>query len=89
MWVRTQDKEALINASSFYIASDINGKIKICTTTECYAEGESLVLGKYDKGRALKVLDMMQKQIETQLSSDYVSKGTRTVRDFVFNMPRE
>ena len=63
--VRSQDKEFLIEALSFSIGRNLeNGKIKNysidCETTACY---ESEVAVYKTKEKALKVLDMIQKQM--------------------------
>ena len=61
MWVRTQDKEALVYANNFYIMKT-RGEEKYEIS---YFDGDSFVkLGFYkSKERALEVLDEIQEKI--------------------------
>ncbi len=62
MWIRTQDKEALVYANNFYIMKT-RGEEKYEIS---YFDGDSFVkLGFYkSKERALEVLDDIQNKIE-------------------------
>lgn len=60
MWVRSQDKNSLINCNEFYIVTLFSGGYSInCKTTTIVKE-----LGTYStKEKAVKVLDDIQKAI--------------------------
>ena len=67
MWIRSQDKRELIDASHAYV-NEINCIISVCG--EGYCE-----LGEYEtKERALEVLDEIQKHI---VSLELAIKGNR------------
>ncbi|EPY2285849.1 hypothetical protein ACXAT6_003101 [Clostridium sporogenes] len=77
MWIRSQDKNLLINANM------VNASENIVFTG--YEE-----LGKYSSGeRAVEVLDMIQDRIIKGNKFDDIYNGKRTTRDFVFQMPQE
>ncbi len=74
IWIRSQDKCKMSKCAEFYIDDSYDGDFEIygCTCSD----GPNM-LGKYDnKEKAVKVLDMIQKHIETH-SND------------VFQMPRD
>ena len=59
MWIRSQNKEVLINANGVRIVYEDTYCI-VCD----YYDGELYYLGEYStKEKALKVMDMIQKQI--------------------------
>ena len=78
MWVRTQDKEALVYANNFYIMKT-RGEEKYEIS---YFDGDSFVkLGFYkSKERAIEVLDEIHDEI-----SNYVG----TMAQIVYQMPKE
>lgn len=92
MWIRTQDKEALVYANNFYIMKT-RGEEKYEIS---YFDGDSFVkLGFYkSKERALEVLDEIQKKIN-DIKKDFLmacmrEKGVYDViawNDFVYQMP--
>ena len=94
MWVRTQNKEALVYANNFYIMKT-RGEEKYEIS---YFDGDSFVkLGFYkSKERALEVLDEIQKKIN-DIKKDFLmacmrEKGVYDViawNDFVYQMPEE
>lgn len=74
MWIRTQDKEALVYANNFYIMKTrVEEKYEIS-----YFDGDSFVkLGFYkSKERALEVLDEIQKLLiampRTEIPFNYI-----------------
>jgi len=75
MWIRSQDKEILINATCICLGSENHEKGCICASS---ADGNKWYIGKYStKEKALKVLDEIQKLIY-----DYQLGG-------VFQMPQD
>lgn len=77
MWIRSQDKNLLINANMF------NASESIVFTG--YEE-----LGKYRSGeRAIEVLDMIEDRVMNGTKFDEIYSGERKTRDFVFQMPQE
>ncbi|AJE09312.1 hypothetical protein [Clostridium botulinum] len=75
MWIRSQDKNLLINANMFNASENI--------VFSGYEE-----LGKYSSGeRAIEVLDMIEDRIMQGSRFDEIQNGKRKTRDFVFQMP--
>ena len=92
MWVRKQDKEALINCDEFELvegACQLKGKYII--------EGKHYILGIYDsKEKALKVLDLIQNRIIkgnriTNVFNGYSMEYTNdyNIENYVFQMPQD
>ena len=89
MWISSQNKKNLINVDNVSVIETLGGPLVI-TTTGYYQEGEYMVLGTYEtEERTKEVLYQIRRQIETKISADTVIKGTRTVYEEVFQMPRE
>lgn len=89
MWIRTQNKQLLIDVKSVHVGIHASQHV-ISTETECYAEGEFSILGIYkSKERALEVLDMIQTRIIKGTTFDYINNSKRTTKEFVFQMPEE
>ena len=86
--VRSQDKMDLLKVEMVCLGTGVlTDENEVVGIT---AWGSKVVLGKYkSKDRAMKVLDLIHKQIETETTSDKVFNGVRTVRNRVFSMPRE
>ena len=71
IWIRSQNKENLINANKIQIA-DVHNIYKNAIW------GDDTLLGEYStKEKALKVLDMIQREINNEYIRDYM----------VFQMP--
>ena len=91
MWVRSQNKEILINANSFRIMEDFNS---YCIVYDFY-DGELYYLGEYStKEKAMKVMDMIHNQImlgslkyEDVKSNDNTQQWLKS--EFVFQMPKD
>ena len=90
MWVRSQNKEILINANSFRIMEDFNS---YCIVYDFY-DGELYYLGEYStKEKAMKVMDMIQNAITgtrfefTDIVRDCDLAGIEIHN--VFNMPQD
>ena len=90
MWVRSQNKEILINANSFRIMEDFNS---YCIVYDFY-DGELYYLGEYStKEKAMKVMDMIQNAITgtrfefTDIVRDCDLAGIEIHN--VFNMPKD
>ena len=91
MWVRSQNKEILINANSFRIMEDFNS---YCIVYDFY-DGELYYLGEYStKEKAMKVMDMIHDQImlgslkyEDVKSNDNTQQWLKS--EFVFQMPKD
>ena len=63
MWIRSQDKEILINATCICLGSENH----ICAYAS-NAEGDNWYIGKYStREKALKVLDMIERLIKEQI----------------------
>lgn len=82
LWIRSQDKENLINVN----------KIEITDFCDAYKNaiwGDDILLGKYSsKEKALKVLDMIQECIEYNNSSHNSQWDSTPYRVYnVFQMP--
>lgn len=82
MWIRTQDKEMIINCS------DVEIGLEEQTTIWC----GGYVLGTYStKEKALKVLDMIEDQIN--MTEEFAAQGERDhdgcirLIKFVYQMP--
>lgn len=82
MWIRTQDKEMIINCS------DVEIGLEEQTTIWC----GGYVLGTYStKEKALKVLDMIEDQIN--MTEEFAAQGERNawgstrLTKFVYQMP--
>ena len=99
MWIRSQDKEILIKASSFRICEFCeHGKVGVQYSIdgEC-ANGDTYELGVYStKEKAIKVLDMIQKRIykinENQLNACGMYRmefGFCLGAEYVLQMPRD
>ena len=90
MWVRSQNKEMLINANNIRIISDSRSYDIICD----FYDGDYYYLGEYStKEKAMKVMDMIQNAI-----TGTMFEFTDIVRDCdlagieihnVFNMPKD
>ena len=87
MWVRSQNKEVLINANGVRIVYEY------CIVCDYY-DGELYYLGKYStKEKALKVMDMIQNAITgtrfefTDIVRDCDLAGIEIHN--VFNMPKD
>ncbi|MBO0555740.1 hypothetical protein EXQ37_11055 [Clostridium botulinum] len=77
MWIRSQEKNLLINANMFNVSENI--------VFSGYEE-----LGKYSSGeRALEVLDIIENRIMQGTRFDEIQSGKRKTRDFVFQMPEK
>lgn len=86
--VRSQDRADLLEVGRVSIGNDVTCEANAVVGITQW--GSKVVLGEYkSKDRALRIVDMIQNQIETEVSSDVVFRGTRKVRNSVFLMPRE
>ena len=90
MWVRSQNKEILINANSFRIIKDFNSYYIVYD----FCDGELYYLGEYStKEKTMKVMDMIQNAITgtrfefTDIVRDCDLAGIEIHN--VFNMPRD
>lgn len=90
MWLRSQNKEMLINANNIRIISDSHSYDIICD----FYDGEYYYLGEYStKEKALKVMDMIQNAITgtrfefTDIVRDCDLAGIEIHN--VFNMPKD
>lgn len=91
MWVRSQNKEMLINANNIRIISDSRLYDIICD----FYDGDYYYLGEYStKEKAMKVMDMIHDQImlgslkyEDTKSNDNTQQWLKS--EFVFNMPKD
>ena len=80
MWVRTQDKQALVNVDDFYIHSRNKGF--------CIVAGRGFDLGVYTyKEQAEKVLNKIHKHI-CKIESFKIINNYQEINDFIFQMPK-
>lgn len=86
IWVRTQDKKALVQIANFYITEDTTSRFMGVTTY-----GEYIVLGRYTKRKASKVLSMIQDFIVTkEMLKHFNPQHARLNTDnFIFEMPQK
>lgn len=86
MWVRSQNKEVLINANNIRIGRGANFYNIVCI----FYDGDYHHLGAYStEEKALKVMDMIEEEIikyEAMITVDSVSFYDRKV---VFQMPSD
>ena len=86
MWVRSQNKEMLINANNIRIISDSRSYDIICD----FYDGEYYYLGEYStKEKALKVMDMIQKYIVLGSLKYPNDNDIQWLRSYVFQMPKD
>ena len=90
MWLRSQNKEMLINANNIRIISDSHSYDIICD----FYDGEYYYLGEYStKEKAMEVMDMIQNAITgtrfefTDIVRDCDLAGIEIHN--VFNMPQD
>lgn len=91
MWIRSQNKEMLINENNIRIISDSRSYYIICD----FYDGDYYYLGEYStKEKALKVMDMIHDQImlgslkyEDIKSNDNTQQWLKS--EFVFQMPKD
>lgn len=100
MWIRSQDKNFLIEAKRLGVDSNnsaqkfINDFIHDEQSSITYAiknfEEPNILLGEYaTEERTLEILDMIQHQIIKGCSKDDIINGRRIKREFVFQMPEK
>ena len=79
LWIRSQDKENLINVNKIEI-------IDFCDAYKSAIWGDDILLGKYSsKEKALKVLDMIQEFIKNM----YVGMTNYTGKSFQMPLDSE
>ena len=90
MWIRSQNKEMLINANNIRIISDSHSYDIICD----FYDGEYYYFGEYStKEKAMKVMDMIKNAITgtrfefTDIVRDCDLAGIEIHN--VFNMPKD
>lgn len=86
-WIRSQNKDLLIDARLMFPAM-INGGYEI----KCLMDGMYFSIGEYStKEKALKVINMIQEQIEryTEYFEGSVVAGTYYKGEYIFNMPQD
>lgn len=100
IWVRSQDKEMLVEASNFRIFEGLDkGKVSYYTVdidSDLPQHPFTFELGRYStKEKALKVLDMIQEKITNRLKNELlVHVTTRSDLAYingsaVFQMPQD
>ncbi len=66
MWIRSQDKEVLMQAASFWITRNYGGKLKFAIIGSIVGTSNVKVVGYYKtKTEALQEIDVIQKHLET------------------------
>lgn len=91
MWLRSQNKEMLINANNIRIISDSRSYDIICD----FYDGDYYYLGEYStKEKAMKVMDMIHNQIMLgSLKYEDIKSNDDTQRwlksEFVFQTPKD
>lgn len=94
MWIRSQDKDALVNVNDicFY---KMKKDSKFIYQFRCYGYGNYYILGYYStEEKAMKVMDMIHNQImlgslkyEDVKSNDNTQQWLKS--EFVFQMPKD
>lgn len=92
MWVRSQDKNLLLKCSEFtFHHLKILNKDYYHIETEHFPNGTCTTLGRYStKEKALKVLDMIEKHLNSQTKIIEKSRNDYYISDLelnVFQMP--
>lgn len=88
MWICSQNKCILKECKFLVTGSQINENNN--AIYEFINENVNVELGRYaTEERAKEVLHQIRRQLETRVSSDCVYKGTKTIQEAVFQMPRE
>lgn len=92
MWIRTQDKNQLLNVNAIEIYKD---------TIKGFTPGYDVVLGAYStEEKALKVMDMIERCINKveefkaqgeNIQENYLGYGNSKarLRNFIFKMPED
>lgn len=86
MWIRSQDKEELVNVQRF---SAYGGKV---VAVNLENDGDYITLGRYETNlRAIEVLDEIQHQLINVSSSESVYDDGQTINHYevVYEMPKE
>jgi hypothetical protein len=66
MWIRSQDKELLMQSSSFTIIRNFGGKLKFAIVGSIVGTSNAKAVGYYKtKSEALQEIDIIQKYLET------------------------
>ncbi len=66
MWIRSQDKEMLMQSSSFLITRNYGGKLKFAIVCSIAGTSNVKVVGLYKtKSEALQELEIIQKYLES------------------------
>lgn len=99
MWLRSQSKDVLVNVNDicFY---EVNIDSKIIYQFRCYGYGDDYyILGEYStKEKAMKVIDLIQRQIVSRSESYEIVRPVLKSdpfepywkkREVVFNMPKD
>lgn len=95
MWIRTQNKESLVNVDNFSIVQDDYSYFYLINSD--VGDNEYYELGEYKtKERALEVLDEIQKAIENLPADTTIHEAMMSAFDLmkcnfskVFQMPEE
>ena len=81
VWIRSQDRNILINESYFRIYKERKG-FSICSRIDC--------LGTYStEEKAMKVMDMIHRRIECAIKFYEISKIFSNESEYVFDMPKD
>ena len=82
IWIRSQDRKTLVNASDVYIAKRGKGY--------CISTGRGNDLGTYEKEKnALYVLDMIQEKIIEIDNTRFLGMTETIYKECVFEMPKD
>lgn len=81
MWIRSQDRKTLLNASALHIVPS--------------SEGFGIISGLYSLGyysteeKAMKVMDMIHRRIECAIKFYETSSIFSNESEYVFDMPKD
>lgn len=92
IWVRSQDKKMLVEASNFGINDEgYYGSKSTHYTIDCDVHDSTFELGKYStEEKAFKVLDKLQEALTPRLIIDVDGRiEEKGGRDIVFQMPQD
>ena len=91
MWIRSQNKEALVEAKTIFISEKElrNYNREVTNVLYCINSIENSCLGIYtSKEKALKVMDIIEDVI-IDVESMRINVAYIDVGEFVFNMPQD
>ena len=90
MWLRSQDKDALVNVNDICIYEVKKGS-KTFYQFRCYEYGIYYILGEYStKEEALQIMDIIQERIRmSEMFKLHIFEPLNRTDQFVFQIPKD